>query len=163
MQAISYMRRDSTYQNFVKASLFQIFLLIYNILSSIYLFLPPLFGVLFLYFVLLLRKERYYSLYSFVAVMCIFEISKGFYPGILFVTYSLVYIFLFPNIVKIFDNFNAFDIFYTPIIYILYFILNFFILLFYNYNVDIWSPMIIYYIFVESIIALVVRWIFDIK
>ena len=33
----------------------------------------------------------------------------------------------------------------------------------YNYDVDIWSPMIIYYIFVESIIALVVRWIFDIK
>ena len=163
MQAISYMRRDSTYQNFVKASLFQGFLFVYNIFSSLYLFLPPLFGVLFLYFILLFRKERYYSLYFFIVLMCVFEVSKGFYPGILFVSYALVYIFLFPNIMKIFDNFNIFDIFYPPIIYILYFMLNFFVLLFYNDDVDIWNSMIVYYVFVESIIMLVARWIFDIK
>lgn len=163
MYTISSMRRDSTYQNFIKAGCLQIFLLIYNILSSMYLFLPPLFSVLFLYFVLLFRTQRYYSLISFVVVMMVFEVSKGFYPGILLVTYSLVYMFLFPNIVKIFDNFNVFDIFYAPAIYILYFVLNFFVLLFYSSDIDIWSPMIFYYIFIESVIMLVIRWIFGIK
>lgn len=157
------MRRDSTYQNFIKASLFQCFLLIYNILSSMYLFLPPLFGALFLYFVLLFRSNRYYSLSSFIVVMIIFEVSKGFYPGILLVTYSLVYMFLFPNIVKIFDNFNFFNFFYSPIIYILYLVLNFSVMLFYNSDVHIWSYMIFYYILIESIIMLVARWIFGIK
>ena len=157
------MRRDSTYQNFIKTSLFQGFLLAYNILSSMYLFLPPLFGALFLYFILLLKLERYYSLLSFVVVMIVFEVSKGFYPGILLITYSLVYMFLFPNIVKIFDNFNIFEFFYSPIIYIIYFVLNFSVMLFYNYDVHIWTYMIFYYMLIESIIMLVARWIFGIK
>lgn len=157
------MRRDSTYQNFIKASLFQGFLLAYNILSSMYLFLPPLFGALFLYFILLLKLERYYSLLSFVVVMIVFEVSKGFYPGILLITYSLVYMFLFPNIVKIFDNFNVFEFFYSPIIYIIYFVLNFSVMLFYNSDVHIWTYMIFYYMLIESIIMLVARWIFGIK
>ncbi len=157
------MRRDSTYQNFIKASFFQFFLLIYNILSSMYLFLPPLFGVLFLYFTLLFNSKRYYSFISFIVVMIIFEVSKGFYPGILLVVYSFVYMFLLPNIVKIFDNFNFFELFYSPIIYICYFILNFSVMLLYNADVHIWSYMIFYYIFIESIIMLVVRWIFGIK
>lgn len=128
-----------------------------------YLFLPPLFGALFLYFILLLKLERYYSLLSFVVVMIVFEVSKGFYPGILLITYSLVYMFLFPNIVKIFDNFNIFEFFYSPIIYIIYFVLNFSVMLFYNYDVHIWTYMIFYYMLIESIIMLVARWIFGIK
>lgn len=163
MHSFSDMRRNSTNKNYISTSLFLLFLLFYNFLSSMYLFLPPLFGVLFLYFAYLFRTSKYYTLLFFTIVTFVFEINKGFYPGVLFIIYSLVYVFLFPKITKIFDNFNIFEIFYPPIIYILYFLINFFIMLFYNDNINIWTSMVFTYILCEIILILVLRWILGIK
>ncbi|RAX54672.1 hypothetical protein CCY99_02600 [Helicobacter sp. 16-1353] len=157
------MRRNSTYKNYINTSLFLCFLLFYNFLSSMYLFLPPLFGVLFLYFIRLFNDSRYYALFFFALVTFVYEIDKRFYPGILFIIYILVYILLFLKIVKIFGKFNIFEILYAPIIYISYFFINFFIMLLYNDNIDIWTPMIFLYILCEIILILVIRWIFGIK
>lgn len=163
MHSFPDMRRNSTYQNALNTGLYLAFLIIYNFFSSMYLFLPPLFAVLFLYFIGLVKNLRYYTMFCFIIIICSFEVSKGFYPGVLIVVYSLVYIFLFPKITTIFSNYNLFEFFYAPIIYILYFLLNSLIILFYNANVDIWSMMIVWYIVCESIIIVVIRWILGIK
>ena len=102
MQKVSYMRRNSSTQNFVDICLFVGFLLIYDALSSMQLILPPLFGILFLSFAKLFESERYYSLFAFVVTLGIMEINKGFAPGTLFVVYCLVYIFVFNRIEKMF-------------------------------------------------------------
>lgn len=163
MYSISNMRRNSTYKNTINTSLFLLFLLFYNFLSSMYLYLPPLFALLFFYFVHLIKDSRYYALFFFTFLMFICEIDKGFYPGVLFIIYSLVYMLLFPKIVKIFDKFNILEILYIPIIYISYFLINFFILLFHNDDFNIWTSMVFVYIFYEIILMLVIRWILGIK
>lgn len=163
MYSFPNMQRNSAYKTFVNTSLFLCFLIFYNAFSSMYLFLPPLFGILFLYFINLFEKERFYSLLFFIIVLFVFESDKGFYPGILFILYYAVYVFLFPKIVKIFDNFNLFEIFYVPIIYISYFIIYFIIFSVYDDSNGIFTSMLFVYIFEEVILVLVIRWILGIK
>ena len=160
MQKVSYMRRNSSTQNFVDICLFVGFLLIYDALSSMQLILPPLFGILFLSFVKLFESERYYSLFAFVVTLGIMEINKGFAPGTLFVVYCLVYIFVFNRIEKVLRFVSVFELIYTPIIYIALLVLNSFIS--FGDEVGFVTPMILWYIFAESLI-MVGRWILNIK
>lgn len=160
MQKVSYMRRNSSSQNFVDICLFIGFLLIYDALSSMQLILPPLFGILFLSFVKLFENERYYSLFAFVITLGIMESSKGFAPGTLFAVYCLVYIFVFNRIEKMFRFVNLFELIYIPIIYILLLIANSFIT--FGDSVSFLSLMILWYIFAETLI-MVGRWILGIK
>lgn len=160
MQKVSYMRRNSSTQNFVDICLFIGFLLIYDALSSMQLILPPLFGILFLSFVKLFEGERYYSLFAFVITLGIMEANKGFAPGTLFVVYCLIYIFVFNRIEKMFRFVNIFKLIYTPIIYVALLILNSFIS--FGDESSFLTPMILWYIIAESLI-MVGRWILDIR
>ncbi|WP_147289745.1 hypothetical protein [Helicobacter sp. MIT 14-3879] len=125
-----------------------------------YISLPPLFGILFLSFVKFFRKKMYYSLIAFILMLCIMESTKGFYPGILLVVYCFVYIFVFNRVVKMFKYVNIFEIFYIPIIYFMFILINSFIEI--NENILFFTPMVLLYIFIETII-LVIRWILGIK
>lgn len=160
MQKVSYMRRNSSSQNFVDICLIIGFLLIYDALSSMQIILPPLFGILFLTFVKLFENERYYSLFAFVITLGIMESSKGFAPGTLFVVYCLVYIFVFDRVEKMFRFVNLFELIYIPIIYILLLIINSFIA--FGGESSFLSLMILWYIFAETLI-MVGRWILGIK
>lgn len=161
MHAISGMRRNSSYQNFIDISIFICFLLVYDALSSMYIFMPPLFGILFLSFVRLYQDKRYYSLFAFILSLCILEATKGLAPGILLVVYSLVYIFVFNRVVKMFKYFNVFEVIYIPIVYFLLIVLNSFAAI-KNSDIALFSPMIAVYIILE-ITILVGRWILNIK
>lgn len=161
MHAFSNMRRNSSYKNFIDIALFIFFLLVYDALSSMYIFLPPLFGILFLSFVKLYQAKRYYSFFAFILTLCILEATKGLYPGILLVVYSLVYIFAFNLVVKMFKYFNVFEVLYIPLVYFLLLVLNSFVAI-KNSDVVFFSPMIMLYIVLE-IVILVIRWILNIK
>ncbi|MDE6886631.1 MAG: hypothetical protein K2P17_06305 [Helicobacteraceae bacterium] len=162
MQTFPDMRRNSLNQNTLSSSLFLVFLIFYSSLSSMYLFLPPLFGVLFIYFIKLIKQEKYYLLTAFIIVLVIIEADKGYYLGILPMVYYLVYLFIFERIVKTFKDFNLFEALYVPIIYLLYILINIICIFIINNSMDIWSNLIILYIFIESSI-LVVKWILGIK
>ncbi len=163
MHSFPDMRRNSTYQSFVNTSIFLFALVIYNALSSIYIILPPLFGILFLYFAKLFDSKRYYSFIAFIVVLCIFEADKGFYPGMLFIVYSLVYMFLFHKVIKMFRNVNIFEIFYIPIIYISYIILSNFIAILIGNDIHTFTMMICFYVLSEILFLLAIRWILGIN
>lgn len=161
MYAFSSMRRNSSYKNFIDIAIFICFLLVYDALSSMYIFLPPLFGILFLSFMRLYQAKRYYSFFAFVLTLFVLEATKGLYPGILLVVYSLVYIFAFNFVVKMFKYFNVFEALYIPLVYFLLIFLNSFAAI-KNSDVVFFSPMIFLYIILE-IIILVIRWILSTK
>lgn len=152
------------YKELALNSIFVIFLFIYNCISSMYLLLPPLFGVIFLYFSRIVYNKQYYCLFIFTLCLFLCEVDKGYYPGVLFVIYSIIYIFLSPKIIKTFKNFSIFEFIYVPIIYVTYIILNdFLILLGGGSDIKVIIPMLFWYIMIESIIVLVIRWASDIK
>lgn len=160
MHEISGMRRNSTAKNFVDSALFFSVLLIYDALSSMHLFLPPLFGILFLAFVSYYERERYYSLFAFVIVLCVMEANKGFCPALLFIIYCLIYIFLHNRIVKMFKYVNIVELIYIPAVYVALIILNsFFVLNAQNLPL---INLLLWYIFAE-ILMMVCVWIVNIK
>lgn len=160
MQEISSMRRNSTYQNFIDSALFVSVLLIYDALSSMHLWLPPLFGILFLVFVNFYEKGRYYSLFAFVIVLCVMEANKGFCPALLFIIYCLMYMFLHNRIVKAFKYVNIVELIYIPAIYLALIILNSFFAL--NSQNLPSINFLLWYIFAE-ILMMVCVWILNIK
>lgn len=160
MQEISSMRRNSTTQNFIDICLLLGILLIYDAISSMHLWLPPLFGILFLAFVNFYQKERYYSLFAFVIVLCVMEANKGFCPALLFVIYSLVYIFLHNRIVKMFKYVNVVELIYIPAIYLSLIILNSFFAI--NPQNLLSFTLLLWYIFAE-ILMMVCVWILNIR
>lgn len=160
MHEISGMRRNSNAKNFVDSALFFSVLLIYDALSSMHLFLPPLFGILFLAFVSYYERERYYSLFGFVIVLCVMEANKGFCPALLFIIYCLIYIFLHNRIVKMFKYVNIVELIYIPAVYVALIILNsFFVLNAQNLPL---INLLLWYIFAE-ILMMVCVWIVNIK
>ncbi len=98
------MQRSITHKKSLTPFLYVALFVIYESLSSIYLFLPPLFGVLFLLFINSLDNED--SLATFLIVFCIvvFESQQG-YPAFSAVIYFvLVYKLVLP---KIMQNFSC--------------------------------------------------------
>ena len=79
------MRRDSTNLLTIKTLLLASFLVIYQIMTSLYLFLSPLIGLFFCYLVLLKQeedkymKELFYQKIFIMAYLVFAELNKGFY------------------------------------------------------------------------------------
>ncbi len=82
--------------------LFTIYL-IYESLSNIYLFLPPLFGVLFFYFIRSLDKQDISLLLLIVALLLVYETDKGYLLLSSLVYFSFVYKFILPKIEQLIE------------------------------------------------------------
>ena len=92
------MQRSITYPFYIRAIPLFILYVIYESLSSIYLFLPPLFGVLFFYFIRSINKQDI-GLLLFVVLLCIvYEAEKGYLFLSSLVYFSFVYKFILPKI-----------------------------------------------------------------
>jgi len=95
------MQRSITYPFYIKAIPLFILYLVYESLSSIYLFLPPLFGVLFFYFIRSLNRQDI-GLLLFVSLLSIvYEADKGYLFLSSLVYFSFVYKFILPRIEQV--------------------------------------------------------------
>ena len=71
---------------------------LYQSLSSIYLFLPPLLGVLFFYFIHALEKEDVVSLVLIIVLLLVFEAEKDFLLFGTLVYFTFIYRFVIPRL-----------------------------------------------------------------
>ncbi len=92
------MQRSITYPFFIKAVALFLLYLLYESLSTIYLFLPPLFGLLFFYFIRSLDKQDISLLLLVVAMLLVYETDKGYLFLSSLVYFSFVYKFILPKI-----------------------------------------------------------------
>lgn len=72
------MQRSLSYQTLSKLVVYFVVLVLYEVLSSIYLFLPPLLGLAFLLFVYAVEKDRLEILVFTLAYLLVFETDREF-------------------------------------------------------------------------------------
>ncbi len=77
--------------------LFTIYL-VYESLSNIYLFLPPLFGILFFYYIRSVDKQDIAMLLLVVALSLVYEADKGYLFLSSLVYFSFIYKFVLPKL-----------------------------------------------------------------
>ncbi len=104
MQTLSFMQRSLTYQKVLKSLGIIIAFVLYQSLSSIYLLLPPLLGVLFFYFINALKKEDLGEVLLIVVLLFIFEAEKDFLLFSTLVYFTFVYRFITPKLYVMINN-----------------------------------------------------------
>lgn len=98
MQTLSYMQRSLTNKKILTSLALVIAFGLYQSLSSVYLLLPPLFGVLFVYFINALEKEDLGSLMLIIVFLLIFEAEKDFLLFSSLVYFTFLYRFVIPKL-----------------------------------------------------------------
>jgi hypothetical protein len=88
------MQRSITYQEIIKLFFIFFIFIIYESLTSIYFYLPPLFGIVFLLFIELLERDNKLLIIPLVGYLLVYEADKGylFFSAILFfiLSYQLI-------------------------------------------------------------------------
>ncbi len=97
------MQRSLTYKNSLTPLLYVAFFVIYESLSSIYLFLPPLFSVLFLFFINALDKEDSLAIFLIIFCIVIFESDKGYPIFSAVIYFVLIYRVVLPKLIQNFS------------------------------------------------------------
>ncbi len=101
MQTLSNLQRNSSYKRALTKILTAIGLLYYESITSIYPYLPSLFGLFFIYLLFYLNsKLRFYEiLYSFFYII-VYELDKGFYLFSFIIFFIIYYNFIKEEIKK---------------------------------------------------------------
>jgi len=90
------MQRSLTYQNTLELLALGGIYILYVSLSSIYLLLPPLFGVLFYLFMRSIDKDNNLQLLVIVMMLLMFESDKGYLLFSSLIYFVLIYRFIVP-------------------------------------------------------------------
>lgn len=129
-----------------------LYIIIINILSSIYFFPIMFLGILVLLFFLCIKQKYYYSLFFVILTFLFIELNNGFKPLSLSLLAGFLYFFVKPYIKRVLSFESA-----TPYIYMSVFYLAIFIL--WSFNNEITSQLN-YILFINLIIDFIVFGIF---
>jgi len=92
------MQRSLTYKKILAGLGLTLGFVLYQSLSSIYLLLPPMLGVLFFYFIDALQKEDLPKLLLVILLLLVFEAEKDFLLFSSLVYFTFVYRFVIPRL-----------------------------------------------------------------
>jgi hypothetical protein len=112
------MQRSITYPFYIKAVTLFLLYLVYESLSTIYLILPPLFGVLFFYFIRSLNKQDTSLLLLVVLLSLVYEADKGYLFLSSLVYFSFVYKFILPKLEQVIECKRCLHLIYMVLAYI---------------------------------------------
>jgi hypothetical protein len=148
------MQRSIPHKRTLKNSFIYIFLFVlYESLSSVYLFLPPLFAVLFVLLIHSLNQEDTIGVALIAFCLVIFEAEKGYILFSSIIYLLLAYKFILPKIAQNFNCVTCIKFTNVFIAYIGFYLFN--TLISYIFLVDLpnVSYYIIYYIIIEFFIV----------
>ena len=122
MQTFSHMQRSITHQRVVKSLGYVALFVLYSSLSSIYPFLPPLLGLLFVFFIRALDREDIFALALISFSLLVFEANNGylFFSSIFY--FYIAAKFLLPKVEQNFNCYSCIRIMYILMAYIGYFL-----------------------------------------
>ena len=148
------MQRSISHKKPVKNSLIYIVLFfVYESLSSIYPFLPPLFGVLFILLIQALNRNDTLNVIFISFCLVIFEAENGYILFTSLIYLLIAYKFILPKLIQNFNCYSCVKFSYVFIAYVGFFMFN---MLFSNiFLLDLpgASYYIIYYIVIEFFIV----------
>jgi len=147
------MQRSITNQKSLTPFLYVLLFTIYEALSSIYLFLPPMFAVLFVLFTRAIKREDSVAIILVSFCLLVFEADKGYllFSSIIYLT--LVYKFILPKIITNFSCASCVKISYVLFSYLGFFIFSLIIANIFLLPIPSINYYIIYYIVIEFLIV----------
>ena len=151
------MQRNSLYKTDLKYLLIFLLLIVYESMTSIYLYLSPLYGVAFVYVAKYMQDKRYiFRVFLAFLYIFVFEIDKDFIPLSFLLFFSIYYLFVMHKIERFFSNKNYIVFFHILNAYIGYYFIN--LILSYLFGCDL--PSIDYkyilYIVIDFLITVIV-------
>lgn len=151
------MRRNSSDKNYLGFILFSTFLVLLQIMGSLYTLLPTFVGVFFTYIILNFHddKKRYYIYLSFLYLIS-YEFTRGFYLFSYVFTFIFFYNFFVDKIRNNFTCVNCILFIYVLFAYIGHYFINAFIAYLLNQDISSFSNEYLYYIVIDSIISMMI-------
>jgi len=143
------MQRSIFNKKFIALTSYIIFFIIYESLSNIYLFLPPLFAVLFVLFIRKIKQDDALFVFSIAFCLLIYEADKGFLAFSSIIYFALIYRFVVPKIVKNFGCEPCVNITYVSLAYMGFFLFSLLLARIFETPEPALSYYIIYYIVIE--------------
>ncbi|PAF54433.1 hypothetical protein BKH42_00525 [Helicobacter sp. 13S00482-2] len=155
MQTFSNLRRNNLFKEILKAIFLLIAFSFYTSVSNIYLYLPPMIGLLFIFYMQTSSENRWIVSIVIVACLIFFEYDHDEVAGIL----PLIFVFTNWLVVKrlrlLFDENILFVFIYVPLIYAVYFFVLYLTGMFgRTFNVTL-EPIFISYILYEACLGIV--------
>lgn len=92
------MQRSISYQNTLSTLLWIVACVFYSSLSSIYLFMPPMFAVIGFLFYRALSRNDLFSLTAYSVMLLIVEAEKGYWFGSSIVFFTIISYYLLPKL-----------------------------------------------------------------
>ena len=148
------MQRSITHKKSINnLIIYSLLFIIYESLASIYLILPPLFGVLFVLFANALQKNDTLSILFISLCLVVFEAENGYivFSSIIFL--AIAYKFILPKISQNFNCFSCVRFSYVFIAYVGFFLVNILFESIFLLDLPSASYYIIYYIVIEFLIV----------
>ncbi len=147
------MQRSITYPFALKALLLFAAYLAYESLSNIYLFLPPLFGLLFFYFIRSVDKQDISLLLLVVAMLLVYEADKGYLFLSSLVYFSFLYKFIIPKLEQMIQCRRCLHFIYIILAYIGFFLFSMLLeqMLWLEHSTMDWH--VLWYIFFEFLLV----------
>ena len=151
------MRRSSTDQNYLRFTLICLSLVVYQIISSLYTYLPLFVGLFFAYIVINFENEKnkIYIYLSF-AYLTVYDLDKGFYLFSSSLFLILFYYLFVEKIRNFFSCTNCIVAIYVVAAYLGHSLLNSFIAYILNQDMPSFSQGYFYYIVLDVVLAAVI-------
>ncbi len=148
------MRRSSTDQNYLRFTLICLSLVVYQIMSSLYTYLPLFVGVFFAFIVINFENEKskLYIYLSF-AYLTIYDLDKGFYLFSSLLSFLIFYYLFVEKIRNFFSCSNCIIAIYVVAAYLGHSLLNSFIAYILNQDMPSFSQGYFYYIALDIVLA----------
>jgi len=148
------MQRSIPNQKSIKESfLYTVLYIVYESLSSIYLFLPPLFGVLFVLLINALNKDDTISVIFIAFCLVVFEADKGYILFSSIIYLLIIYRFVLPKIIQNVSCYSCIKTSYILFAYIGFYMFNALFANIFLISVPGMSYYIVYYIVIEFLIV----------
>lgn len=147
------MQRSITNKKSIAPLVYIVLFAIYESLSSIYLFLPPLLGVLFVLFVYALEKEDTISVMAIAFCLVIFEADKGYILFSSIIYFIIVYKLIMPRLIQRTSCYSCIKISYILLAYLGFFLFNYILSKIFLSPMPTINYYIIYYIIIEFLIV----------
>ena len=149
------MQRNITNQKYLNIFIYLILFLVYESLSSIYLFLPPLLAVMFVIFINSIKNDDTITLLATSMALIFFEAQKDYILFSSIVYFTFIYRFVVLKLDKYIQCQNCIKFMLVLLAYLGYYLFSLILSQIFLLNQPELDFYVIYYIIVEFFIILV--------
>ena len=147
------MQRSITNQKPLTLFIYTALYVVYVGLSSIYLFLPPMFGVLFVLFSKALKRNNLFEIFLVIFSLLVFESEKGYTLFTSIIYFVILYKFIIPRLYQNFSCASCIKFLSVVFVYLGFYLFTLLLANIFLLPVPNITYYIIYYIVIEFLIV----------